>query len=196
MKREWTIAALLLLLFGIGSVSWQSQAQEPEPVGSHAEAPAPGQPTLAVPASIRTEHQHLHHQLEAAIAAGGKTGAAAKAVADVLAPHFEDEEAYAMPPLGLLGALARGEPIRDEQVREAIAMAERLRSDYDQMVAEHVQIHAALKALAAAAQEEHKPGPAAFAEALMQHAGSEEELLYPTTLLIGKYLELQQRSGK
>jgi hypothetical protein len=196
MKREWTIAALLLLLFGIGSVSWQSQAQEPEPVGSHAEAPAPGQPTLAVPASIRTEHQHLHHQLEAAIAAGGKTGAAAKAVADVLAPHFEDEEAYAMPPLGLLGALARGEPIRDEQVRQAIAMAERLRSNYDQMLAEHVQIHAALKALAAAAREEHKPGPAAFAEALMQHAGSEEELLYPTTLLIGKYLELQQRSGK
>jgi hypothetical protein len=122
MKREWTIAALLL--FGIGSVSWQSRAQEPEHAGSHAEAPAPGQPTLAVPESIRAEHQHLHHELEAAIAAGGKTGAAAKAVADVLGPHFEDEEAYAMPPLGLLGPLARGEPIRDEQVRQAIAMAE------------------------------------------------------------------------
>jgi hypothetical protein len=193
MRREWTIAALL---FAIGSVSWQSQAKEPEHVESHAQASAPGQPTLAVPAAIRTEHQHLHHQLEAAIAAGGKTGAAAKAVADVLGPHFEDEEAYAMPPLGLLGALARGEPLPGEQVRQAIAMAERLRGNYDQMLAEHVQIHAALRALAAAAREEHKAGPAAFAEALMQHAGSEEELLYPTTLLIGRYLELQQRSGK
>lgn len=194
MKREHTIAALLL--FAIGSVSWQSQAQEPERVESHAQAPPPGQPTLAVPTSIQTEHQYLHHQLEAAITAGGKTGAAAEAVAGVLGPHFEDEEAYAMPPLGLLGALARGGALPGEQVRQAIAIADRLRSDYDQMLAEHVQIHAALKALAAAAREEHKADPAAFAEGLMQHAGSEEELIYPTTLLVGKYLELQQRCGK
>jgi hypothetical protein len=115
-------------------------------------------------------------------------------VADVLGPHFEDEEAYAMPPLGLLGALARGEPLPDAQVRQAIEMAQRLRSDYDQMLAEHVQIHAALNALAAAARQENKADHAAFAEALMVHAGSEEELFYPTTLLIGRYLELRQRS--
>jgi hypothetical protein len=192
MKRHGTIA--VLLLFGIAYASGQSRAQEREQEESHAHAPS--QTALAVPASIRTEHRHLHHQLEAAIAAGGKTGEAAKAVADVLGPHFEDEEAYAMPPLGLLGALARGEPLPDAQVRLAIEMAQRLRSDYDQMLAEHVQIHAALNALAAAAREENKADHAAFAEALMVHAGSEEELFYPTTLLIGKYLELRQRSEK
>jgi hypothetical protein len=30
----------------------------------------------------------------------------------------------------------------------------------------------------------------------MLHAGSEEELLYPTTLLIGEYLELRQRADE
>jgi hypothetical protein len=38
---------------------------------------------------------------------GGKVGEAAKAVANVLHPHFEKEEEYALPPLGLLSCLAR-----------------------------------------------------------------------------------------
>ena len=192
MRAQCTMTVLLWL--GIGCASGQTPSLGRE----HGEGPGPvpSQPELRVPASIRTEHEHLHHQLEAAIAAGGKTGDAAKAVADVLAPHFEDEEAYAMPPLGLLGPLARGEPLRDEQVRQAIAMAERLRTDYDRMLAEHVQIHSELSALAVAAREEHEEGHATFAEALIRHAESEEELLYPTTLLIGKYLELRRGPEK
>jgi hypothetical protein len=151
------------------------------------------QPALVVPASIRTEHEHLHHQFDAAIAAGGMTGERAKAVAYVLGPHFEAEEAYAMPPLGLLGAQAQGESLSDVQARQAIAMSERLRAEYDQMLREHVQIRDALNALAVAAREEHKADHAAFAEALMMHAESEKQVLYPTTLLIGEYLELRRR---
>lgn len=193
MKRS---TMRVLLLFAIGCAGAQSPGPGRERAEAHAQPPRSPQPALAVPASIRTEHQHLHHQLDAAIAAGGMTGERAKAVAEVLGPHFEDEEAYAMPPLGLLGALARGEPLPDEQVRQAIAMAERLRTEYDEMLAEHGQIHAALQALAVAAREEHKEGHAAFAEALMLHAGSEEELFYPTTLLIGEYLGLRQRADE
>jgi hypothetical protein len=190
MKRQSMIA---VLLFGICCASWQSQAQKREPGESHAHAPASVQPALAVPASIRTEHEHLHRQLDAAIAAGGKTGERAQAVADLLGPHFEEEEAYALPPLGLLGALARGEPVSDEQAKQASAMSERLRAEYDQMLREHRQIRDALNALAAAAREERKPDHAAFAEALVTHAQSEEELLYPTTLLIGEHLKLRNR---
>ena len=192
--RHCAMAALLLL--GIGSASWQRPAPGREHDEPHLRAPASPQPALAVPASIRREHEHLHHQLDAAIAAGGKTGERAKAVADVLGPHFEDEEAYAMPPLGLLGALARGEPLSDEQVQQVIAMSERLRAEYDQMLREHVQIRDALNALRVAAREEHKADHAAFAEALMMHAESEEQVLYPTTLLIGEYLELRRRPEK
>ena|SRR6476660_4471009 len=68
-------------------------------------------PVLGVPSSIRAEHEHLHHQLEAAMATGGKTGEQARKVAEVLGPHFAKEEAYAMPPLGLLESLTHGKPV-------------------------------------------------------------------------------------
>lgn len=150
---------------------------------------------LAAPSSIHEEHVHLHQELEAALASGGKTAAAAKAVADVLVPHFEAEEAYAMPPLGLLEAIAHDQPVSAEQAREAITMAGQLRTHYEQMIQEHRQIEAALKGLAAAAKEEHKTGALAFAETLALHAKNEEQVLYPATLLVGKYLKLRQTAG-
>jgi hypothetical protein len=184
-----------LLLFGIGCASRYGPDPGPEHDGPHAPARSSPQAALVVPSSIRTEHEHLHHRLDAAIAAGGRTGERARAVAEVLGPHFEEEEAYAMPPLGLLGALARGEPLSDAQVRQAMAMSERLRTEYDEMLGEHVQLQAALSALAVAARDEHQADHAAFAEALMMHAEGEEQVLYPATLLIGEYLELRQTAG-
>lgn len=151
---------------------------------------------LATPSSIHEEHKHLHHQLDEALASGGKTGASAKVVADALLPHFEAEEAYAMPPLGLLESIADGQPLSGKQIDEAIKMADQLRTNYEQMIKEHRQIEAALKTLASAARQEHKPEALAFAEALMLHAQNEEQVLYPTTLLIGKYLKLRQASGQ
>jgi len=147
---------------------------------------------LDVPSSIRIEHEHLHHQLDAALKAGGKTAQAAQKVADVLVPHFEEEEAYAMPPLGLLEAITQNQPISQEQTQQAIQMADKLRANYAQMLKEHEQLHEALRDLAAAAKEENQPEAAAFAENLMAHAGNEEQVLYPTTLLIGEYLKLRQ----
>ncbi len=151
---------------------------------------------LATPSSIHEEHKHLHHQLDEALASGGKTGASAKAVADALLPHFEAEEVYAMPPLGLLESIADGRPSSGKQIDEAIKMADQLRANYEQMLKEHRQIEAALKTLASAARQEHKPEALAFAQALMLHAQNEEQVLYPTTLLIGKYLKLRQTSGQ
>jgi hypothetical protein len=144
---------------------------------------------LGAPASIQTEHEHLHEQLARAQAAGGETGRAANAVAEVLAPHFAEEEAYAMPPLGLLPALAQGEVT--EEMRPAIAKAEQLRDNYDQMLAEHRTITAAVERLEAAAQREGHAEHADFAHRLLLHAQMEEQVLYPTTLLIGQYLRLR-----
>lgn len=88
--------------------------------------------------------------------------------------------------LGLLPALARGEV--SEGMRPAIGMAEQLRANYERMLAEHEQIVAALERLEAAAGREGHTEHAAFARELIQH---EEPVLYPTTLLIGEYLELR-----
>jgi len=151
---------------------------------------------LATPSSIQEEHKHLRHELDAALASGGKTAGAAKMVERLLLPHFQAEEAYAMPPLGLLEAIAHNRSLSGEQVQQAIKMADQLGTNYEQMVQEHQQLHAALEALASAAREEHKSEAISFAEGLMLHAENEEQILYPTTILIGKYFKLKQAAGK
>jgi hypothetical protein len=45
-----------------------------------------------IPESLELEHEELHGQLVKATKEGGKVAEAAKAVADVLHPHFEKEE--------------------------------------------------------------------------------------------------------
>ena len=64
---------------------------------------------FAIPESVKSEHEELHSTLVRATRAGGRTGTAANAVAAVLHPHFVKEEQFALPPLALLGPLARGE---------------------------------------------------------------------------------------
>lgn len=191
MKRSHVvIVCAFILTFAVRGVFAQHHKQGKEAVTSMAN------PLLATPSSILEEHKHLHHQLDEALASGGKTAASAKVVADVLLPHFEAEEAYAMPPLGLLESIADDRTLSSEQTHEAIQMADELRAHYEQMIQEHQKIHAALETLASAARQEHKPEVLAFAEALMLHAQNEEQVLYPTTLLIGKYLRLRQMSGR
>jgi hypothetical protein len=63
---------------------------------------------LKTPQSLKVEHEELHGELAKAINAGGSTGEAARVVAKALHPHFMKEEEYALPPLGLLPALALG----------------------------------------------------------------------------------------
>jgi hypothetical protein len=53
-----------------------------------------------IPESLELEHEELHRQLVDSMKEGGKVGEAAKAIANVLHPHFEKEEEYALPPLG------------------------------------------------------------------------------------------------
>jgi hypothetical protein len=50
-----------------------------------------------IPWSLEFEHEELRGQPVKATKEGGKVAEAAKAVADVLHPHFEKEEEYALP---------------------------------------------------------------------------------------------------
>jgi hypothetical protein len=154
-----------------------------------------GEGRLASPPAMAAEHAHLHEQLAATLAAGGKTADAAKKVEALLSKHFVEEDAYALPPLGLLEQLAQGAMPPPEQAKAAIAMADKLRENYAQMLDEHRQLTALLKALEAAANAEDKPRAAEFARALTLHAQNEEQVLYPATLLVGEYLKLRQAGG-
>jgi len=141
-----------------------------------------------IPPSLKAEHEELHSELAKATTAGGRAGEAAKEVARLLHPHFVKEEEYAMPPLGLLSALAEGKVTPD--MAKALAMTDRLKAELSEMLKEHKAIVAALETLAAAAKAEGKTEYVHFAEKLLLHARTEEEVLYPASILIGEYLKL------
>ena len=142
-----------------------------------------------IPEPLKLEHEELHANLVRATKAGGKTGEAAKAVAQVLHDHFVKEEEFALPPIGLLAELTRGKV--DEQMRSVLVMTDRLKAELPEMLREHQAVVAALKKLTAAAETENLPDHVRFAEKLMLHARTEEEVLYPAAILAGEYIKLK-----
>jgi Glu-tRNA(Gln) amidotransferase subunit E-like FAD-binding protein len=144
---------------------------------------------IIIPTSLKLEHEELHQKLEKATKAGGKVAEAAKLVAQTLHPHFVSEEEFAIPPLGILPQLVEGEV--NEDMKEILKMTDKLKAELPKMLQEHKAIVAAIDKLVKAAQEENKPEYAAFAEKLKLHAKTEEEVTYPTALLIGEYLKLR-----
>lgn len=142
-----------------------------------------------IPHPLKAEHEELHAELAEATKAGGIIGEAAKGVAEVLHPHFLKEEEYALPPLGLLSVLARGQVA--PEMREALTMTDRLKAELSEMLEEHKAIVASLGILTDAAKKETKMQYARFAEKLILHAKTEEEVLYPAAILVGEYLRMR-----
>ena len=145
---------------------------------------------LEIPKSIKLEHQELHEELEEATLEDGPIGEAAKAVNRVLQPHFEKEEEFALPPLGVLPSLSSGQTL--PEISKVLAMSNRLKAELAQMLQEHQEIVAKLKNLVDAAIKEDKLEYVRFAEKLTLHAQTEEEVLYPAAILIGEYLKMNQ----
>lgn len=141
------------------------------------------------PISLKKEHEELHDMLRRATQLSGKTGDAAKTVAELMHPHFVKEEEYALPPLGILPLLSSGQ--LNEEMKQVLSMTDKLKAELPEMLAEHKQIVAALELLVQHATAEHHPEVAEFAEKLMLHAQTEEEVSYPTAVLIGEYLKLK-----
>lgn len=144
---------------------------------------------IGIPKPLKAEHDELHEELVRATKAPGAVGEAAKEVARLLHPHFVLEEEFALPPLGLLAAVARGET--PAGAGQGLAMAERLRKELPRMLEEHGAIVRALAELTKAAKREGKLEVARFAEKLTLHAQTEEEVLYPATLVLGEVLRLR-----
>lgn len=141
---------------------------------------------IPIPQTLKMEHDELHSELQFIMNEHGKVGEAAKAVAKILHPHFVKEEIYALPPLGLLAALSKGEAV--PHVSEVLIMTDRLRAEMPVMLEEHKAIVAALRVLVQVARAEKKLEIARFAERLIIHAHTEEEILYPASLLVGEFV--------
>jgi hypothetical protein len=152
---------------------------------------------LAIPASLHTEHDALHATLVRATREPGAVGEAAREVARRLHPHFVKEEDVAMPLLGLLADVAAGRDVPERSA--ALALASRLEAELPEMLAEHRSIVEALDALREALRD--APGAPdaaryeAFADALALHATTEEDVLYPAAVLVGRHLAARGASG-
>lgn len=180
MTTSWKslggIAAASAALSILGAASSTSA------ISSHRVAEAQ-QPAIHIPASVRAEHQEIHSALVAATKDKGKVGAAARDLVKILDPHFKREEQIALPPLGLLAPLSRGE--FNVQMRDVLPMTDSLRAELPRMLDEHKAIHAATERMGQAARAQGNAKVARLAEQLALHAQSEEEVYYPAAVVVG-----------
>ncbi|MCO5123101.1 MAG: hemerythrin domain-containing protein [Rhizobacter sp.] len=148
---------------------------------------------FTIPTPLQQEHEALHDALRLATQAGGDVGDAARHLAEVMHPHFVKEDEIALPPLGLLGALSRGE--FNAEMTDVLALTDRLEAELPAMLAEHKVIVAALQRLQAAAELAGRSDVVAFTKELVQHARTEEDVMYPAAVLVGRHVRLLSAQG-
>ena len=149
--------------------------------------PFPGKP--AVPSSIKKEHEALLDQVHPITLFPDSTGLIAKKLEELMVHHFIEEENFVLPPLGLLPSLSSGQ--LPEQTREILLLTEKLKSQMTHLSVEHQLIKAYMDELKQAAAKDNHPGVLEFEKELHQHATIEEEVLFPSAILIGEYLKLK-----
>ena len=145
-----------------------------------------------IPLPLKQEHEALHDRLRQATQADGEVGELARTLARLMHPHFVKEDQIALPPLGLLAALAHGDVT--PEMAGVLALTDRLEAELPAMLAEHQAIVEALQRLRNAAQREGRSEIVDFAQQLMLHARTEEEVMYPAAILVGKFV--RQRLGQ
>lgn len=139
-----------------------------------------------VPLSMTEEHRTLLNMIHKISTRPDSSGIVATKLYELLQHHFNEEEDYVLPPLGLLHLLNNGElPADAEQI---IELTERLKGQMQHMDVEHQMVRAYLNELKAASDKD--PEVLKLVDELIEHARMEEEILFPTALLIGEHLKL------
>jgi len=144
---------------------------------------------VSAPHSLQLEHLELRHFIAKALREEGALGEASRLVARLMETHCHKEESFALPPLTLLPALAEGRIERG--MADFLPQADWVKRNLPELLAEHHAILAALEQLVAAARAQNRFDYIEFAETLMNHIRAEEEIFYPTVILVGEYLRLR-----
>ncbi|HEX5492119.1 MAG TPA: hemerythrin domain-containing protein [Candidatus Udaeobacter sp.] len=182
----FTIAAALLVITLSAPMAVHAQtSKHSEPHGHDSK--------IQIPEAMRLEHMEIHDGLVSATKVPGQVGEAARKLAAVLDPHFVREEQIALPPLGLLAPLSRGE--FTPEMREVLPMTDALHAELPRMLAEHKAIHTATVRLGEAAKAAGDATVERLAEMLKVHAQTEEEVFYPAALLVGDVVRARSATG-
>ena len=136
--------------------------------------------------SLRLSHDEVRAELVRATIAGGRIAVAAKRLAQVCLPHFEREEQYVFPVLGLLPDLVRG--LARPDMARVLPLISNFNAKHDGLDDEHRLIQSAIDVLLEAAHHEQNREVAEFAYNLRLHEKIEDEVIYPTVIMIDNYL--------
>jgi len=146
-----------------------------------------GKLNLLVPRALRSSHDEARSELARATMEGGPIAKAATRVAELCLPHFEHEEKSVFPVLALLPYLAARD-LRPEMM-EIMPLISDFGAQRDWLNDHHQLILAAIEDLLQAAQRQNSREFAEFAYNLRVHERMEEEVVFPTVILIGNYLQ-------
>ncbi len=180
--RTAAIATMLLVTAIAASGSWGAAQAQSVPQARD------------IPQSIKLEHQDTIAELTRLAKRRTAVGTEARKALDLLKRHHQREEAYILPPLTLLDRLADGKV--DPDMKWAIAMADRVKADREQIFQEHTQITDAMNSLLAAAERVHDTAAADFARSAVADFLNDIELLEPMTVIIGDYLRSKLPAGQ
>ena len=147
-----------------------------------------------IPQSIRLEHENTIEQLTKLSRKHGPVGVEAGKALALFKAHLQREQEFILPPLSLLLQLADGKTSPD--MRWAIAMADRVRSERELTYQEHTKITDAMNALAAAARKAHDAEGLDFARGAVADSLNDVELLEPMSIVIGEYLKTKLGSSR
>jgi hypothetical protein len=144
------------------------------------------QTSLQVPQSIRHQHEQIISRLAGFANDSGPVGVAASKALLVLKNHYAKEEAFVLPPLGLLPRLAKGEVSKDMEA--AIAMAERVRAALAELHDDHIQITSLMNELVEAGKSAGNGELVRLATRIANQSLNDIEVTHPTTIVIGEFL--------
>lgn len=142
-----------------------------------------------VPSSIQKEHENLLNRIHMLTLLEDSTGLAARKLHNLMQHHFTEEEDFVLPQLGLLPLLASGK--LPDQSKEVIQLSEKLKSHLSHLSVEHQLIKAYVDELKQVATKENLLEIIEFEKELQKHADTEEEVFFPSAVLIGEYLKLK-----
>ena len=140
-----------------------------------------------IPQSIRLEHENTIEQLTKLSKKHGPVGVEASKALGLFKAHLQREQEFILPPLSLLLQLADEKATPD--MKWAIAMADRVKSERELDYQEHAKITDAMNALAAAARRAHDVEALEFAQGAVADSLNDVELLEPMSIVIGEYLK-------
>ncbi len=142
-----------------------------------------------IPQTLKSEHTTLHRNLSKLSINGETIRTAAKAVEDALHPHIDKEETIAFPPLGLLPNLIQN---RTPDTSTVLKLVDKFKMDLPTFIEEHKLILKNLNTLLTIAKEEGNMDVSQLVREFRSHIQAEEEIYYPTSILIGEYLRAVQ----